>query len=319
MLRGIADHLRPAAAASASGGSATAPSYWAAAAQRQPELPLLDLAKLDVQFSYDAFLRDGVAVLPGVLTPDAQRRCSEAVVETQALNDDFMLSDWSQIDWAALGEPAPPLPPVDTRRGAIGKSQALARSIKAAGGNATAVQLLRRHGVIPEYFPPGHHEFFADAISHPDMLTLMGLLFGDAPFQFDHAQILTRQPGYAGHPWHSHANGDASDDAGTCTDPSQYGSQQRNLIFLFIYPDGVGVGDEDGGLKVSAGSHLFRDAAIDSSATPGVSKIMNYALKQGTLYQKQGILCLFQMMNVVQTPGERVSDEALVHLSATRL
>ena len=126
------------------------------------------------------------------------------------------------------------------------------------------------------YFPPGHHEFFADAISHPDMLQLQGMLFGGAPFQFDHAQILTREPGeqsyltlpqssqssksphlilaysslhlvtgYRGHPWHSHFNGDASDNAGTCTDPGQYGSQQRNLIFLFIYPDGVGPGDAD--------------------------------------------------------------------------
>ena len=56
------------------------------------------------------------------------------MAETQALNDAFVLSDWSTIDWAALGEDPPALPPVEARRAAVGRSQALARSIKAAGG-----------------------------------------------------------------------------------------------------------------------------------------------------------------------------------------
>ena len=72
MLRRVAGHLREQqrAPAAAPAASTVDPSYWAAAAQRQSQLPLLDLA--NCAFDYDDFLRDGVAVLPGVLTPVQQ-------------------------------------------------------------------------------------------------------------------------------------------------------------------------------------------------------------------------------------------------------
>ena len=80
-----------------------------------------------------------------------------------------------------------------------------------------------------------------EALYHPDMLALQRLLFGEGiPFKFDHAQVITREPSYPGGNWHSHFNGDPhSDNAGPCSDPSEYG-RQRNVIFLFAYPDGFG-------------------------------------------------------------------------------
>lgn len=70
-------------------------------------------------------------------------------------------------------------------------------------------------------------------------------------------EVITREPGYAGGIWHSHFNGDLSDGAGLCADTFEYG-QQRNVIFLFAYPDGFGKAGE-GDLKVVVGSHLHRD------------------------------------------------------------
>ena len=80
-----------------------------------------------------------------------------------------------------------------------------------------------------------------EALYHPDMLALQRLLFGEGiPFKFDHAQVITREPSYPGGNWHSHFNGDPhSDNAGPCSDPSEYG-RQRNVIFVFAYPDGFG-------------------------------------------------------------------------------
>ena len=100
-----------------------------------------------------------------------------------------------------------------------------------------------------------------EALYHPDMLALQRLLFGEGiPFKFDHAQVITREPSYPGGNWHSHFNGDPhSDNAGPCSDPSEYG-RQRNVIFLFAYPDGFG-DRSDGGLKLVRGSHLYRDVA----------------------------------------------------------
>ena len=249
---------------------------WLEAGRWQNLSPLLDTAGIERHFDHESFLRDGFAVLPAVMADPA--RWAAAVREVQSLNDAFCVSDWSDIDWPALrnadaaaGLPdwdAPPsLPPLELRAKAVGKSQTLPRCVPShcAGWKVDrtdqdpgGLQRLRRHGLIPEYFPCGYHSYLMQALYHPQMLWLQSLLFGKGmQYKFDHAQILTREPGYIGGNWHSHFNGGPSDNAGPCSDAGEYG-RQRNVIFLFAYPDGFGETDE-GGLKVVAGSHLHRD------------------------------------------------------------
>ena len=250
----------------------TLPSDWAAAdwrlsGERQRHTQLFDMAAVEESFDYGKFLRDGFVALPGVMAQP--ELWAAAIREGQALNDTFVRSDWATIDWAVLStvDPegvalAPGVPPLELRAQAVGRSQALPTCIRAVAGPSAngsswrrdraggkddpgGLQQMRRHGLIPEYFPPGHHGFFMDALYHPQMLRLQCLLFGGVPFQFDHGQIITREPGYPGGRWHSHFNGGPSDNSGMCVDPVAYGAQ-RNVIFLFAYPDGFDT-ELDGG------------------------------------------------------------------------
>ncbi len=251
---------------------------WRAAGERQRHSPLLDIAAIQRMFDRDAFLRDGYAVFPAVMADTAS--WAATVREVQSLNDAFCVSDWASIDWpglrdwdAAGGLPdlgVPSIPPRELRAQAVGKSQTLPRCLGSSrspgwqrdrtDNDPGGLQRLRRHGFIPEYFPCGFHHYLMEALYHPQMLKLQSLLFGKGvPFKFDHSQVITREPGYIGGVWHSHFNGDPSDDAGPCDDPDAY-DRQRNVIFLFAYPDGFGETNE-GGLKVVAGSHLHRDVA----------------------------------------------------------
>eukprot|EP01050_Picozoa_sp_SAG11_P015233 SAG11_NODE_1952_length_4011_cov_3.936605_6_plen_415_part_00 len=251
---------------------------WHSAGERQARYPLLDMVAIERMFDRDAFLRDGFAVFPAVMADPA--RWAGSIREVQSLNDAFCVSDWGDIDWQRIrdadvnaGLPdwgVPSVPHVELRAQAVGKSQTLPRCMGPARSAAAGWQLdradrdpgglqrLRRHGLIPEYFPCGFHDYLMEALYHPQMLALQSLLFGTGvPFKFDHSQVITREPGYQGGNWHNHFNGGPSDDAGPCMDPRAYG-RQRNVIFLFAYPDGFRATDE-GGLKVVAGSHLHRD------------------------------------------------------------
>ena len=101
------------------------------------------------------FLRDGVLILPEVLTERATARLAVAMRETQDLNDAFVRSDWQWIPWTGIGaEPPPQIGlTLDQQAAALGNSQAIASG---GLGSETGVPLLRRCSVIPEYFPPGH-------------------------------------------------------------------------------------------------------------------------------------------------------------------
>lgn len=251
---------------------------WQAAAKRQQQDQLLDISAIEQMFDHDTFLQDGFAVFPAVMADTA--RWASSIRKVQSLNDEFCVSDWDGIDWSSIREmdiqaglpglSAPSIPTRNLRAQAVGKSQTLPSCMGSSrrqgwqrdrtDGDPGGLQRLRRHGLIPEYFPCGFDSYLMDALYHPHMIQLQSLLFGKGvPFKFDHAQVITREPGYVGGVWHSHFNGDLSDDAGPCAYPFEYG-QQRNVIFLFAYPDGFGKTDE-GGLKVVAGSHLHRDVA----------------------------------------------------------
>lgn len=250
---------------------------WNAAHERQRQSPLLDIAAIEQMFDRRTFLRDGFAVFPGVMADQA--RWAATIREVQSMNDAFCVSDWaSDVDWARLREMdeaaglpdagVPFIPSRELRAQAVGKSQTLPSCMgserrwqrERTDHDPGGLQRLRRHGLVPEYFPCGFHSFLMEALYHPHMIALQRLLFGKGvPFKFDHSQVITREPGYIGGNWHSHFNGDPSDDAGPCANPAEYG-QQRNVVFLFAYPDGFGKTNE-GGLKVVPGSHLHRDVA----------------------------------------------------------
>ena len=107
------------------------------------------------------------------------------------------------IDWHGLGRrpPAERVPAADLERAAGGSQQV------PQGTDAAGVLTLRLHSVFAEYFPAGHLPFLADVLTHPEMLALQRLCLGSETVYFDHNQLLSRPPGYAGGAWHSHRLG----------------------------------------------------------------------------------------------------------------
>ena len=77
------------------------------------------------------------------MTPDAQRQWSAALLKVQELNDQFLTSNWSQLDWATLGRWGSDLQGRPPPKRLSEKEVAL-------------VLTLRQHGILPEYFPAGH-------------------------------------------------------------------------------------------------------------------------------------------------------------------
>ena len=220
---------------------------------------LLDLAAVEEQFDRDGFLRDGYAVFEGVIRPHARQRWLAALERGQHLNDSLLRADWSAIDWRGLGR----RPPEETVAApdlekALGGSQQVPQKTDVAG-----VRTLRLHSVFAEYFPSGHLPFLADVLTHPEMLALQRLCLGSDAVYFDHNQLLSRPPGYAGGHWHSHRIG-ADCDRGTVL-PEEY-DRQPNFLLTLCYLNGFEA-DSDGGLKIIRGSHLFRDPAGCNAAT----------------------------------------------------
>jgi hypothetical protein len=244
---------------------------WEAVAQRQRAEPLLDMDAVRQLFDRDKFLRDGCLVLPGVVKEP--ERWAAALRQLQALNDDFARSDWGDwVDWAALGA-EPPLQPhgltPEQQRAAVGNSQSIHSQTvppelrgTTQHRNMAGELLLRRHSVIPEYFPCGHDPFLMEALTHDDMLALHCMLFGcaRASLRFDHCQLFNRPADHRGVTWHSHVAGGRWDAAQGArrgrVSPAEY-QRQHNVIFCLCYPDGFHSGD--GALKVVPGSHLYRE------------------------------------------------------------
>jgi len=212
---------------------------------------LFDWSAVEAQFDYDTFLRDGYAVLRGVMTPETIEAWTEAVQVGQRINDALLRADWKEIDWLALGRTEPDrFLSTDEIDRAIGGSQKAPQSTDEAG-----VLTLRINSVFCEYFPAGHVPYLMNVLTHPQMLALQRMCLDSDEIYFDHSQLLTRPPGYPGGNWHSHRIGGGYDDG---TASLEVYRAQPNAILNLCYPQGFDA-DLDGGLKIVRGSHLFRD------------------------------------------------------------
>ncbi len=213
---------------------------------------LFDMAAIESQFDYEQFLLDGYAIFKGIMTPHITEQWTAALQYGQQLNDRLLQADWGKIDWPSLGRTPPPqfLTPEEVDN-ALGNSQAVPQK-----DDATGVKTLRQHSVFAEYFPAGHVPFLMDVLTHPQMLQLHRMCLACDTVYFDHNQLLSRSGGYAGCPWHSHRIGGGYDNCGVAS-PEEY-KAQPNAVLTLCYPQGFNA-DNDGGLKVVRGSHLFRD------------------------------------------------------------
>ncbi len=116
---------------------------------------IFDRSAVAAQFDHASFLRDGYAVLRGIMTPNAIEAWTAALKHGQQLNDTLLTSDWSRIDWHGLGRPPPTKSLIsDEIKNALGGSQMAPQSTDDAG-----VRTLRQHSVFAEYFPAGHVPF----------------------------------------------------------------------------------------------------------------------------------------------------------------
>ncbi len=212
---------------------------------------LFDWSSVEAQFDFDTFLRDGYAVLRGVMTPATVNAWTEAVQFGQRINDALLRADWNEIDWLALGRnpPAKFLSQEDIERATAG-SQKAPQSTDEAG-----VLTLRINSVFSEYFPSGHVPYLMNVLTHPQMLALERACLETEEIYFDHNQLLTRPPGYLGGTWHSHRIGAGYDDGVVSLEAYR---SQPNAILTLCYPQGF-ESENDGGLKIVRGSHLFRE------------------------------------------------------------
>lgn len=215
---------------------------------------IFDMSAVIEQFDQSSFLSDGYAVLKEIMTSEAIREWTEALKYGQQLNDKLLRLDWTQIDWHTLGRTLPVKSLTeDEINNALGGSQMVPQTDDEAG-----VKTLRQHSVLAEYFPAGHVPFLMNVLTHPQMLQLQRLCLGCDDIYFDHNQLLTRPAGYAGGAWHSHKIGGGADNRGIAN-LLEY-QAQPNFNLVLCYPQGFEV-ENDGGLKLIRGSHLFRDPA----------------------------------------------------------
>ena len=156
LLRIPTAELAPATVPAVCRGEETPPALWGPAEWRALEArhrtePLLDMAEVRRQLASQSYAEDGVAVLRGVMTPEAQRRWEAALELCQELNDRLVLADWRRdIDWRALRvRPPSAVHTADQKRAALGGCQRLSPMDDDNGGYAA-----RLHGLLPEYFPP---------------------------------------------------------------------------------------------------------------------------------------------------------------------
>lgn len=214
--------------------------------------PLFDMSAVTAQFDHASFLRNGYAVLREVMTAKTVEAWTAALKYGQELNDRLLKSDWSEIEWEVLGRTPPTKSlTVEEINNALGGSQKAPQSDDEAG-----VKTLRQHSVFAEYFPAGHVPYLMNVLTHPQMLQLQRMSLSSDDIYFDHNQLLTRPPGYPGGAWHSHKIGAGADNCGVAS-LSEY-QAQPNFNLTLCYPQGFEA-EDDGGLKIIRGSHLFRD------------------------------------------------------------
>jgi hypothetical protein len=221
---------------------------------------LLDMASVSAQFDAEAFLLDGYTVFREVMTADVIDEWTTALRRGQQLNDALLTADWNMIDWLDLGRTPPEKFLTSAEiEATLGGSQQTPRSTDDAG-----VQTLRQHSLFAEFFPAGHVPFLMNVLTHPQFLELQRMCLSSDDIYFDHHQLLSRPGGYSGGRWHSHGIGGGRDDCGSATVPEY--RAQPNINLTLCYPRGFEA-QGDGGLKLVAGSHLFRDPSGCRAAT----------------------------------------------------
>ena len=131
---------------------------WGALAAEQAAEDILDRGMVG-EVDRAAFLRDGVLVLPGVMSNPAA--LADALRQAQGFNDAVVKNapSWPEvIDWAGLGAEGPPPQPLTPEEieTAVGNSQKVPGASQQPSelGLATGAHFLRRHSVLSEYFPP---------------------------------------------------------------------------------------------------------------------------------------------------------------------
>ena len=143
---------------------------WRAADERQRGTQLFDsemLAAATEHFDRETFLRDGYWLLPAIMSEETRSAWSAALRQAQQLHDTFLVADWeSTVPWAVLGLTQPAtgdVPPAQLRAEAQGRSQELPRVLERFSPQwRERGEVMRRHGLIPEYFLSGYVPFLMD-------------------------------------------------------------------------------------------------------------------------------------------------------------
>ena len=98
---------------------------------------------------------------------------------------------------------------------------------------------------LPSRFAAEFNGYLESLIGHPQLLKLVRRVLGE-DIRYDHCVALNRPGGNGGSNWHSH----------------EYGNDNPALGFVRVFFYVNGFAEDDGGLKVVSGSHLYRDAEI---------------------------------------------------------
>ena len=116
------------------------------------------MSSVVAQFDYDDFLRDGYAVLRGIMKTDVVEEWTAALKYGQKLNDRLLMSDWTEIDWHGLGHVRPirTITPEEIKNALGGSQQLQLESMEDMLKDEAGIMALRLHSVFPEYFLAGH-------------------------------------------------------------------------------------------------------------------------------------------------------------------
>jgi hypothetical protein len=201
------------------------PRQWRELEERQRREPLFDWAKVMKQYEAQDYRRDGFCAFEGIMTLETAENWSAALIELQEQNDRLVLSDWREsIDWEALRVQRPTAVFTDEQKAAaLGGAQQLRGMDDSNGGFAS-----RLHGLLPEYFPPGHSSYLMFVLFHPQMLALHSLVLEAEEVFYATAQSNCKSAGTGGSRWHSHGGMPRFNDCRVRT-PAEYLVSQRFL------------------------------------------------------------------------------------------
>jgi hypothetical protein len=187
-------------------------------------------SKVVEQFEAQDFMRDGVLILTGVMTPLATRRLRESCERVQRENDSWLDHDWHEpTQWAPLGMRPPTCEPLSeaekarargacqvlngvlgriwrsVRENTAGMFDDLPSTSGHGGGqlrDATSTRWPFGKGFAPEMYPSAYDGYMLEMHTHPQMVRLHQLMLGPE-IRSDHHRILSRRE-FRGQGWHSH-------------------------------------------------------------------------------------------------------------------